>query len=112
MQKRTRRHARIRARVFGTAERPRLSVFKSNKQVYAQIINDTEGKTLVSASSKDIKGKESKDSKVAIKALGELVAKKALDKKIKMVVFDRGGFVYAGKIKDLADAARTGGLKF
>lgn len=108
-EKRERRHSRIRAKVSGTSERPRLSVFKSNKFLYAQLIDDESGKTLVSASTKDInKGGEVEKPK----ALGELVAKKAKEKNISKIVFDRSGYIYTGKIKALADGARTGGLSF
>lgn len=109
IQKRNRRHARIRSRAFGTEARPRLSVFKSNKQIYAQIINDSTGNTLAAASTREVQG----DTQVAkAKELGALITKRALQNKIKAVVFDRGGFVYTGKIKTLADAARAEGLIF
>jgi len=108
-EKRERRQRRIRAKVSGTSERPRLSVFKSNKFLYAQVIDDEAGKTLASASTKEIKqGAESEKSK----ALGELIAKKAKEKNISKIVFDRGGYIYTGKIKDFADGARSGGLSF
>lgn len=100
----------IRHTVNGTAEKPRLSVFRSNAQIYAQIINDVEGKTLVSANSLGIKEKMTK-SEVAAK-VGEAIAKKALEAGIEKVVFDRNGFLYHGRVKQLADAARTAGLKF
>jgi len=109
IEKRNRRHKRIRSRMIGTEERPRLSVFKSNKQIYAQIINDGEGKTLVAASTKEVKGAS---SLVKAKEVGELIAKRAKENKIKTIVFDRGGFVYTGKIKALAEGAREGGLIF
>ena len=109
IQKRNRRQTRIRSRAIGTEERPRLSVFKSNKQIYAQVINDATGRTLAAASTKDVKG----DTQLAkAKELGGLIAKRAVEGKVKTVVFDRGGFVYTGKIKALADAARAGGLTF
>ena len=100
---------RIRKSVNGTAERPRLSVFRSNKQIYAQIINDLTGNTLVSASSL---GMETMPKKEQAAKVGELVAKKALEAGITQVVFDRNGYLYHGRVKSLADAARKGGLKF
>ena len=109
------KHRRIRNRFAGTAERPRLAVFRSNNHMYAQIIDDTVGNTLVSASTlqKDVKDGLAKTNNVeAAEKLGEVIAKKALDKGITNVVFDRGGFIYQGKIKALADAAREAGLKF
>ena len=106
---RERRHRRIRGRISGTAERPRLAIFRSNKYVYAQVINDEKGVTLASASSKDIKGKAMiEDAKI----VGERVAKAAVEKGVRKVVFDRGGFTYSARIKALADAARAGGLEF
>ncbi|MSS64086.1 50S ribosomal protein L18 [Velocimicrobium porci] len=109
------KHRRIRNRFAGTAERPRLAVFRSNNHMYAQIIDDTVGNTLVSASTlqKDVKAELEKTNNVdAAAKLGEVIAKKALDKGITNVVFDRGGFIYQGKIKALADAAREAGLQF
>jgi len=106
--KRERRHKKIRAKVFGTAKRPRLSVFRSNRHITAQIIDDVSGKTIIATSPKDMTGKGLEK----IKALGTILAKKALAKKVSQVVFDRGGFVYAGKVKALAEGARAGGLKF
>ena len=109
------KHRRLRNRYSGTAERPRLAVFRSNKHMYAQIIDDTVGRTLVSASTldKDVKeGLEKTNDVAAAAAVGTAVAKRALEKGIKEVVFDRGGFLYAGKIKALADAAREAGLEF
>ena len=106
---------RIRNRFSGTAERPRLAVFRSNNHMYAQIIDDTVGNTLVSASTvqKDVNADLDKTNNVEAAAkLGEVIAKRALDKGIKTVVFDRGGFVYQGKIKALAEAAREAGLEF
>ena len=104
---------RIRKSVNGTAERPRLSVFRSNKQIYAQVIDDLSGKTLVSASSLDKEITLNNGSNVeAAKAVGELVAKRALAAKIEAVVFDRGGYLYHGRVAALADAARAAGLKF
>ena len=112
---RTKKHLKIRNRFNGTAERPRLAVFRSNNHMYAQIIDDTVGNTLVSASTvqKDVKDQLEKTNDVAAAAyLGQVIAKKALDAGIKEVVFDRGGFIYQGKIKALADAAREAGLEF
>ncbi|MCR5153674.1 MAG: 50S ribosomal protein L18 [Lachnospiraceae bacterium] len=112
---RVKKHMKIRNRFSGTAERPRLSVFRSNKNMYAQIIDDTEGKTLVSASTveKDVKAElEQTDNVAAAAYLGTVIAKRALDKGIKTVVFDRGGFIYQGKIQALAEAAREAGLEF
>ncbi|SEP99675.1 large subunit ribosomal protein L18 [Lachnospiraceae bacterium RM5] len=112
---RRKKHLRLRNRFAGTAERPRLSVFRSNNHMYAQIIDDTVGKTLVAASTleKDVKAEIEKTNNVDAAAyLGKVIAKKAMDKGIKTVVFDRGGFIYQGKIKALADAAREEGLEF
>lgn len=108
-EQRGRRHKRIRAKVFGTAEKPRFSVYRSNKFIYAQLIDDKNGKTLISAS--DIKIK--KAGKMArAEEVGKTLAKEAGAKKIKKVVFDRGGFLYTGRIKTLADSARKEGLEF
>ncbi|MCH5280475.1 MAG: 50S ribosomal protein L18 [Lachnospiraceae bacterium] len=112
---RVKKHNRLRHSLSGTAERPRLSVFRSNNHMYAQIIDDTVGNTLVAASTleKDVKAKLEKTNDVAAAAyLGTVIAKKALDKGIKTVVFDRGGFIYQGKIAALAEAAREAGLEF
>ena len=112
---RIKKHLRVRNRFSGTAERPRLAVFRSNNHMYAQIIDDTVGNTLVSASTvqKDVKDKLEKTNDVAAAAyLGKVIAQKALDAGIKEVVFDRGGFIYQGKIQALADAAREAGLEF
>jgi large subunit ribosomal protein L18 len=106
---RARRHRRIRSRVRGTAERPRLAIFLSNKFVYAQLINDEKGLTLASASSKDVKGKPMTED---AKAVGERIAKAAVGKGVTKVVFDRGGFTYSARVRALADAARAGGLQF
>ncbi|TDT50418.1 50S ribosomal protein L18 [Fonticella tunisiensis] len=114
-EQRLKRHLRVRKKVYGTAERPRLNVYRSEKHIYAQIINDDLGTTLVSASSID---KELKDTlkvgsnKEAAKAVGQLIAKRALEKGIKDVVFDRGGYIYHGRVKELAEAARESGLNF
>ena len=109
---RTRRHIRVRTKISGTQERPRLCVYRSNSNLYVQIIDDVAGNTLVAASTlnKEIKNKHA--NKEAAKELGALIAKKALNKKIDTVVFDRGGYVYHGVVKELAEAAREGGLKF
>lgn len=112
---RVKKHNRMRNRFAGTAERPRLAVFRSNNHMYAQIIDDTVGNTLVSASTlqKDVKAELEKTNNVEAAAyLGTVIAKKALEKGITTVVFDRGGFIYQGKIKALADAAREAGLEF
>ena len=112
---RVNKHRKLRNRFSGTAERPRLAVFRSNNHMYAQIIDDTVGNTLVSASTldKDVKAELKKTNDVDAAAyLGKVIAKKAIDKGIKNVVFDRGGFIYQGKIKALADAAREAGLEF
>lgn len=112
---RIKKHKRIRNRFSGTAERPRLAIFRSNNHMYAQIIDDTVGNTLVSASTlqKEVKEQLEKTSNVAAAAyLGTVIAKRALEKGITAVVFDRGGFIYHGKIKALADAAREAGLEF
>ena len=110
---RTRRRGRIRAKVVGTSERPRLAVFKSNRYLYAQVIDDTKGITVAHATSVPKKGEKKKGtaSEAAV-AIGAQVAKLALAKGVKDVVFDRGGFLYAGKVKMLADSARAQGLNF
>ena len=112
---RVNKHRRLRNRFSGTAERPRLAVFRSNNHMYAQIIDDTVGTTLVSASTvqKDVKAELEKTNNVDAAAyLGTVIAKRAIEKGINTVVFDRGGFIYQGKIKALADAAREAGLEF
>ena len=112
---RAKKHRRLRNHISGTAERPRLAVFRSNNHMYAQIIDDTAGNTLVAASTlqKDVKAELEKTNNVDAAAyLGTVIAKKALEKGITTVVFDRGGFIYQGKIKALADAAREAGLEF
>ena len=112
---RVNKHRKLRNRFSGTAERPRLAVFRSNNHMYAQIIDDTVGNTLVSASTlqKEVKAELEKTNNVDAAAyLGTVIAKKAIEKGIKTVVFDRGGFIYQGKIKALADAAREAGLEF
>ncbi len=100
---------RIRKSVNGTAERPRMSVFRSNKQIYVQVINDLTGKTIVSASSL---GMETMPKKEQAAKVGELIAKKALEAGVNQVVFDRNGYLYHGRVKELADGARKGGLNF
>lgn len=109
---RARRHARVRRKISGTAERPRLCVYRSNTNLYVQIIDDVAGTTLVSASTLDKEVKTKYANKEAAKEVGALIAKRALEKNIKDVVFDRGGYIYHGVIKELADAARNGGLNF
>ena len=106
------RHERVRNKVFGTNEVPRLSVFRSNTNIYAQIIDDHEGITLVSASSLDKELNLKNNNVEAAAKVGESIAKKALKAGIKQVVFDRGGYMYHGKVKALADAARENGLEF
>ena len=112
---RAKKHMKIRNRVAGTAERPRLAVFRSNNHMYAQIIDDSVGHTLASASTveKEIKAElENTDTVDAAAYIGTVVAKRAIEKGIKEVVFDRGGFIYQGKVAALADAAREAGLEF
>ena len=112
---RVKKHMRVRSRLSGTAARPRLSVFRSNQHMYAQIIDDEAGNTLVSAATteKEVKAELEKTNDVeAAKYLGGVIAKRALDKGIDTVVFYRGGFIYQGKVAALADAAREAGLKF
>ncbi|MBR3882370.1 MAG: 50S ribosomal protein L18 [Clostridia bacterium] len=109
---RARRHARVRSKISGTAECPRLAVTKSNKNIIAQIIDDDKAETLVYVSTLDKEIKTKAANIAAAKEVGALVAKKALDKKIKTVVFDRGGFIYHGVVKAIAEAAREAGLDF
>jgi large subunit ribosomal protein L18 len=112
---RARRKLRIRTKISGNTERPRLSVFRSGRHVYAQVVNDADGKTLAAAStlSRDLKSTLESDNKTdAAKKVGALIAKICLEKKIDKVVFDRNGYLYHGRIKALADAAREAGLKF
>ncbi len=111
---RRRRHARVRKKVIGTAERPRLNVYRSLKNIYAQLIDDTAGKTLISASTldKELSNLTSGGNKEAAKEVGKLIAKKASEKGIKDIVFDRGGYVYHGRVQELAEGAREGGLDF
>ena len=109
---RERRHKRVRTKVSGTAECPRLCVFRSNSNLYVQVIDDVQGTTLAQASTLDKEVKTKKANKEAAKEVGALIAKRAIEKKIKTVVFDRGGYIYHGVVKELADAAREGGLEF
>ncbi len=110
---RKKRHARVRRNLFGTESRPRLNVYRSNKHIYAQLIDDVNGVTLASASTIDKELNLDATSNVeAAKQVGELIAKRALDKGHKSVVFDRGGYLYHGRVKALADAAREAGLEF
>ena len=106
---RQKRHLRIRQNIVGTASKPRLNVFRSNKQIYAQIIDDEAGKTLCSASSLDLANGSNVEAAAAV---GTAIAKAALELKIEAVVFDRGGYLYHGRVKALAEAARAAGLKF
>lgn len=110
IERRLKIKAHIRRTINGTAERPRLTVFRSNAQIYAQVIDDKAGKTLASASSLGIKDKMTKKEQAA--KVGELIAKNAQEAGITTVVFDRNGYLYHGRVKELADAARNGGLKF
>lgn len=109
------RHARVRKKISGTAQKPRFNVYRSLKEIYAQIIDDTTGTTLVSASTREkeiaemVKGKTKTE---AAKVVGEVAAKRALEKKIEEVVFDRGGYLYTGRVQAVADGARAAGLKF
>ena len=109
---RARRHARVRTKVSGTAERPRLCIYRSNSNIYAQIIDDVAGNTLVQASTLDKEVKTKKSNIEAAKEVGALIAKRAAGKNIKTVVYDRGGYIYHGIVKELAEAAREGGLEF
>lgn len=109
------RQIRVRKKIHGTAEKPRLNVFKSNQNIFAQLIDDESGRTLVAASTLEpsIKsGLEHTGNKVAAKAVGEAIGKRAIEKGVECVVFDRGGYLYHGRVKELADAARAAGLKF
>ena len=109
---RLKRHKRLRAKISGTATCPRLAVYRSEKNIYAQIIDDTKGVTLVSASTLEAAFEGNGGNKDAAKKVGELIAKRALDKGIENVAFDRGGFLYHGRVKELAEGAREAGLKF
>lgn len=109
---RKKRHKRVRSKIEGTTERPRLNVFRSEKHIYAQIIDDTKGVTLCAASSLEKGFKGSGSNKEGAKTVGSMIAERAKKEKIENVVFDRGGYIYHGRIKELAEAAREGGLKF
>ena len=109
---RTRRHIRVRRKISGTSERPRLCVYRSNSNLYVQIIDDVAGITLVQASTLDKEVKTKASNIQASQEVGALIAKRALEKNIKDVVFDRGGYIYHGVVKELAEAARSGGLNF
>ena len=109
---RQRRHIRVRRKISGTAECPRLCVYRSNKNLFVQVIDDVAANTLVSASTLDKEIKTKHANKEAAKEVGALIAKRALEKNIDTVVFDRGGYIYHGVVKDLAEAAREAGLKF
>ena len=108
-RKRDRRRKRIRSKIFGTAERPRLSIFKSNTRVYAQLVNDETGKTILAVSTSDVKGTT---ALAKAKEIGKQIAEKAKTHTIESIVFDRGGYIYTGKVKAVAEGAREGGLKF
>lgn len=122
--KRFMRHKRVRSRIIGTSERPRISIFRSNKNIFAQLIDDENSKTIASASGSEVKNgsdkkssgkKKNKSGSVSVKAafaVGELLAERAFAKKIHSAVFDRGGYKYHGVVKSVADGARKGGLKF
>ncbi|MEI7425066.1 MAG: 50S ribosomal protein L18 [Candidatus Staskawiczbacteria bacterium] len=110
--KRLRRHKKIRARMHGTKECPRLCVFRSNQHIYAQLINDDDAKVLISVSDKDVKAKKGEKKLDVSKDVGKMIAKKAMDEKIEKAIFDRGGFLFHGRIKAVAEGAREQGLKF
>ena len=114
LERHLKKHMRVRTKVAGTSERPRLCVFRSLKHMYAQIIDDHAGRTLVSASTLDqaIRDEAKGNNRTSAKKVGQLVAQRALEKGIAEVVFDRGGYLYHGRVKDLADSAREAGLKF
>mgnify|MGYP003471697983 FL=1 len=109
IERRTKIKYRVRNKVSGVAERPRMSVFRSNKQIYVQIINDQTGRTLAAASSLGLEAMPKKEQAAKV---GEMIAKKAIEAGITSVVFDRNGYLYHGRVKEVADAARNGGLKF
>src|SRR5574344_821140 len=111
-QARLHRHTRVRGKISGTSECPRLNVYRSTNNIYAQLIDDVKGVTLAAASSLDKEISGNGGNKEAAKAVGELIAKRAADKGITDVVFDRGGYIYHGRVKELAEGARQGGLKF
>ena len=110
--KRVRRHKKIRRDIIGTKDRPRLCVFRSNQHIYAQLINDENAKVLMSVSDKDLKAKKGEKKSDEAKEVGKMIAKQAIESKIEKVVFDRGGFVFHGRVKAVAEGAREGGLKF
>ena len=112
--RRVRKHDRVRKKVSGSSAQPRLNVFRSSKHIYAQLVDDVSGQTLATASSlsKELDGLKTGANKQAAREVGKLIAKKAKDKQIARVVFDRGGYVYHGRVRELADGAREGGLKF
>ena len=112
ISKRHMRHRRIRSKISGTAKIPRLCVFRSSKHIYAQLVDDEASKTLIFARSQELKKKKGQTKTERAKDVGKLIAKKALEKKIEKVVFDRGGHKYHGRVKALAEGAREGGLKF
>ena len=111
-QARLHRHTRVRGKISGTAERPRLNVFRSLNHIYAQVIDDVKGVTIVAASSVEKDFGENGGNKAAARKVGETLAKRALEKGIECVVFDRGGYIYHGRVQELAEGAREGGLKF
>ena len=111
-EQRLKRHRRVRAKISGTAQRPRLNVFRSNKHIYAQLIDDVNGVTLASASAMDKGFEGNGGNKEAARKVGQAIAKAAAEKNIEEVVFDRGGYLYHGRVKELADGARESGLKF
>ena len=111
-KKRIKRHKRVRGKIFGTAQKPRLCVFRSLKNIYAQVIDDENGKTLASASSLDKEFNQYGGNKEAAKLVGQAVAKAALEKGITVVVFDRGGYIFHRRVQELAEGAREAGLKF
>ena len=109
---RERRHIRVRTKISGTTERPRLCIYRSNTNLYAQLIDDSKGITIASASTLDKEVKTKHSNCEAAKEVGALIAKRAIDKKVKTVVFDRSGYIYHGVVKEFAEAAREGGLEF
>ena len=111
-QERTRRHIRVRRKISGTSECPRLCIYRSNTNIYAQVVDDVAKVTLASASTLDKEVKEKHANKAAAKEVGALIAKRAMEKNIKTVVYDRGGYIYHGIVKELAEAAREAGLEF
>lgn len=111
-QARLKRHIRMRNKVSGTTERPRLNVFRSSKNIYAQVIDDEKGITLASASTLDKEFEGNASNKEAAREVGKMIAKRAIEKSVEEVVFDRGGYIFHGRVKELAEGAREGGLKF